>query len=108
MQNVLVILGAHIRHFRTAAKLSQGELARRTCLGKGYLSDVERGKVNVSTVNLNKIAETLRVPLYVLLEEDTMTEKDVLLKLMRKMPDDALEAVYRICLMIPVKAKPQH
>lgn len=107
MQNLLETLGARIRHFRTVAKLSQEQLARRACLAKGYLSDVERGKVNISTVNLDKIAVTLHVPLHVLLENDViMTEKETLLNIMRKLPDDTLAALYRICLMMPVKAKP--
>ena len=52
-------LGARIRYFRMVARMSQGELANASQLTNGYLSDVERGKVNISITNLNQIAEAL-------------------------------------------------
>lgn len=103
MKDVLKTLGMHIRHFRTAAELSQCELARRAQLTKSYLSDVERGKANISAANLDKIAVMLQVPLHALLEGETVPEKQAMLALMGKMPDDALAALYRLSLMIPAK-----
>lgn len=97
-------LGARIRYFRMVARMSQGELANASQLTNGYLSDVERGKVNISITNLNQIAEALGVPLSVLLDCDTDIDKEQTLmsihKKLKKMPDDGLVALQRIVLML--------
>lgn len=97
-------LGARIRYFRMVARMSQGELANASQLTNGYLSDVERGKVNISITNLNQIAEALGVPLSVLLDCDTDVNKEQTLmsihKKLEKMPDDGLLALQRIVLML--------
>lgn len=97
-------LGARIRYFRMVARMSQGELANASQLTNGYLSDVERGKVNISITNLNQIAEALGVPLSVLLDCDTDIDKEQTLmsihKKLKKMPDDGLLALQRIVLML--------
>lgn len=97
-------LGARIRYFRMVSRMSQGELANASQLTNGYLSDVERGKVNISITNLNQIAEALGVPLSVLLDCDTDINKEQTLmsihKKLKKMPDDGLLALQRIVLML--------
>lgn len=97
-------LGARIRYFRMVARMSQGELANASQLTNGYLSDVERGKVNISITNLNQIAEALGVPLSVLLDCDTDVDKEQTLmsihKKLKKMPDDGLLALQRIVFML--------
>lgn len=97
-------LGARIRYFRMVARMSQGELANASQLTNGYLSDVERGKVNISITNLNQIADALGVPLSVLLDCDTDTDREITLlaiqEKMQKMPDDALVALHRIMVML--------
>lgn len=97
-------LGARIRYFRMVARMSQGELANASQLTNGYLSDVERGKVNISITNLNQIAEALGVPLAVLLDCDTDTDREITLaaihEKLQKMPSDALLALQRIMVML--------
>lgn len=104
MEALLEKLGARIRYFRMIARLSQGELARRAQLTNGYLSDVERGKVNISITNLNQVAMALGVPLAVLLDCDSEgdTEKTLaaLNENLPKMPQDALQALFRLVLML--------
>lgn len=107
MKDLSEKLGKRIRHFRMSSRMSQGELAIASKLTNGYLSDVERGKVNISISNLDLIAESLNVPLSVLLDCDTSCNKEEMLlaiqQKMRDIPDDALEALYRIVLMMGQK-----
>ena len=97
-------LGTRIRYFRMASRMSQGELASASQLTNGYLSDVERGKVNISITNLNQIAEALGVPLSVLLDCDTEFSKKYTIESinekLKKMPDDALLSLHSIILML--------
>lgn len=97
-------LGARIRYFRTVTRMSQSDLANASQLTNGYLSDVERGKVNISITNLNQIAEALNVPLTVLLDCDTEENKEKILEdlqeKLRKMPDDALLSLQRVIMMM--------
>jgi HTH-type transcriptional regulator/antitoxin HipB len=50
-------LGAAIRHYRTAAGLTQAELAELTGLQRTYLTELERGK---ETEQLKRIFRILR------------------------------------------------
>jgi transcriptional regulator with XRE-family HTH domain len=53
--------GARIRELRHALGLSQEELAFRAGLHWTYVSSTERGKRNVSLVNIEKLALALNV-----------------------------------------------
>ena len=55
-------LGDRIRELRTARGLSQEELADRARIGRSYMSGIERGVRNCSTLHLLKLAKALRVP----------------------------------------------
>ena len=48
--------GQRLRQLRTQRRLTQVQLAERLGLDRSYLADVERGKRNVSLVNLRVIA----------------------------------------------------
>lgn len=50
-------LGDAIRHYRTAAGLTQAQLAERAGLQRSYLSELENGK---ETEQLKRILRTLR------------------------------------------------
>lgn len=108
MKDLSEKLGTRIRYFRMTSRMSQGELATASKLTNGYLSDVERGKVNISISNLDQIAESLNIPLAVLLDCDTDNNKEQTLlsmqQKMRDMPDDALSALHRIVLMMAQKS----
>lgn len=61
MLKILVSFGKKVRALRAARDLSQEELAEHANLDRTYISGIERGKRNVSIVNLYKIANALRV-----------------------------------------------
>lgn len=54
--------GSRVRERRTAAGLSQMELANRVALHPTYISGIERGERNVSLVNIRALAVALEVP----------------------------------------------
>lgn len=63
--------GARMRHFRTAIrpKVSQEALADIAGLDRSYTGKIERGKKNVSLVNINRIADALQVDVAELFRE---------------------------------------
>ena len=63
-------LGARIRELRRDRGLTQESLQRRTGLPQSYISDLERGKRNVSLRNLYRLARALEVPLPKLFPEE--------------------------------------
>lgn len=52
-------LGQNIRRIRKLANFSQESVALNAGLDRSYYGRIERGEVNVSVINLVKIAETL-------------------------------------------------
>lgn len=56
-------LGARIREFRQARKLTLRELATRAATSAGFLSQLERGQVNASVGTLRRLCEELGVTL---------------------------------------------
>jgi len=50
-----------IKKTRSELRISQKELARRAGLHRTYVSDVERGKRNISLASIQKLAEALDV-----------------------------------------------
>lgn len=96
MKNLAENIGRRMRRFRLAANLSQGELARISNLTKSYLSEVERGKVNISIANLDKIAEALGVPLSILLDCGDLPDRSEVLRELAELPDDVLAALYHL------------
>jgi transcriptional regulator with XRE-family HTH domain len=54
--NLLVSFGERVRELRTALGLSQEELGFRSDLDRTHISDIERGKRNVSLVNISAVA----------------------------------------------------
>ena len=55
-------LGARIRHLREQQDVSQEALADIARVGRSYMSGIERGVRNCSTLHLVKLARALRVP----------------------------------------------
>ena len=53
--------GARLRQLRKARKISQEAVALACGLDRSYLGRIERGEVNVSLVNIHRIAEALGV-----------------------------------------------
>jgi transcriptional regulator with XRE-family HTH domain len=63
MHTLLVGLGDNIRRLRKSRKYSQERLAELAGLHWSYIGRIERGKQNVSVLNLAKLARGLDVPL---------------------------------------------
>ncbi|MEN3319424.1 MAG: hypothetical protein V7643_2825 [Mycobacterium sp.] len=57
------VMGARIREFRQARKLTLRELAGRAATSPGFLSQLERGQVNASVGTLRRLCEGLGVTL---------------------------------------------
>lgn len=69
MHSIASELGQIIRNYRLAAELSQEELAERSGLHWTYISQIERGRRNVSVDALRRIGIALGVPSWRLLQE---------------------------------------
>jgi transcriptional regulator with XRE-family HTH domain len=57
-------IGPHIREARRAAKMTLAQVAERSGLSIGYLSEVERSQLTPSLSALKKIADVLSIPAY--------------------------------------------
>jgi transcriptional regulator with XRE-family HTH domain len=64
-------IGDRIREIREARKMTQDQLAEKSAISKGFLSDVENNKRNVSSENLLRIANVLGASLDYLLRGAT-------------------------------------
>jgi transcriptional regulator with XRE-family HTH domain len=61
--DLLVSLGLRISRLRKRHGWTQAELAEKVGIDRSFLADVERGKRNISILNLALIAEGLGVSL---------------------------------------------
>lgn len=61
MANVMVRFGVRLREVRTKVGVSQEKLADMAKLHRTYVSAVERGRCNISLVNIEKLAAALEV-----------------------------------------------
>ena len=61
--DITIKFGIRVRQLRKLSNLSIEELAFRSDINKNYLSDVERGKRNISLRGIEKIAKGLNVPI---------------------------------------------
>ena len=57
---IIRTLAANVRQARTAIRLSQEELALEAEVDRTYVSQVERGKRNITIVVLARLARALR------------------------------------------------
>ncbi|MFQ6861552.1 MAG: helix-turn-helix domain-containing protein [Beduini sp.] len=64
METIEILFGRRLRELRNMRNWSQEELAFRCSVSKNYISDVERGKRNVSLKAIEKIARGLEVEIY--------------------------------------------
>ena len=76
MENINIRFGRRIKELRLMQNVSQEELGFRCQLSKNYVSDVERGRRNVSLKVVEKFASGLNVLVYYLFvwheEEDAV------------------------------------
>lgn len=66
--DILEVLSSNLRRYRKAAGLSQEALANKTNLHRTYIGGIEQRRINVSSINLQKIAEALNIEAWQLLK----------------------------------------
>lgn len=72
---LLLTFGKNLKAIRSSKNLSQEKLALLADLDRTYISSVERGKRNVSLINICKIAKALQVnvkELMICVEHDSL------------------------------------
>lgn len=55
------LVGRNVRRFRTAAGMTQEQLAEKSGFGQQYISDLERGHENPTVVTLFELSQALGV-----------------------------------------------
>jgi two-component system response regulator len=86
------LFGEAIKRTRTELRMSQEDLAERAGLHRTYVSEVERGKRNVSIENIQKLAEALDLSiskLFAIADNGQERGKLVEILLIEDNPDDA-------------------
>lgn len=63
LANVMTRFGERLRAIRLEKGLSQEKVADLAGLHRNYVSSVERGERNISIVNIDKLAQALKVPM---------------------------------------------
>lgn len=63
MSDVLERFGKKLREVREGVGISQEKLAEMAGLHRTYVSSVERGKRNISLLNIERLASALEVPM---------------------------------------------
>lgn len=58
-EELLIAFGRHVRTLRQQLEISQEELAANCGLDRTYISGIERGKRNVSLINIFRLAKAL-------------------------------------------------
>ena len=61
MNDVKIVLGLRIKQIRNEIGISQEELANRAGLDRTYITSVEKGRRNISIVNIEKICNALNI-----------------------------------------------
>jgi len=59
--SILKDFGVHLKNIRVQKNITQEQLALLCDLDRTYISGIERGKRNLSLINLYKIAESLDI-----------------------------------------------
>lgn len=72
------IVGSNIRAYRKEKGLTQEAVAFKAKLHENYISLVERGEATISIDNLEKIAKILRIPVFALLIQDSLSHDIVI------------------------------
>lgn len=70
-------IGTRIKTLRDLKAMSQKDLAYAADLDRSYIASVENGQRNISIVNIEKIANALKVSLKEFFEGDGFDERQV-------------------------------
>ncbi len=61
MKDIRILYGERLKDFRKKKGLSQEELGFKSSLHRTYISEVERGRRNISILNIARIAKALEI-----------------------------------------------
>ena len=61
MKDEAVRLGQNLKKIRTDKGMSQGDIARALNVSRGYVSNIENGKLNPTLSTITRLAEALNV-----------------------------------------------
>ena len=61
MANISSKLGQNMKRIRTKKNMSQGDIARALDVDRGYISNIESGKKNLTLATIQKLADALGV-----------------------------------------------
>lgn len=61
MENVLIKFGKKLAQIRKSKGWTQEKLALESEIARSYLGEVERGRRNISLINICRLAKTLEV-----------------------------------------------
>lgn len=97
-----VEIGDRIKRFRVSQELTVHELANRSGISPGYLSEIERGLSAVSVDKLRQIANGLRVGVEVLLDEQLPSDKEGVVQMPVALSEaaDQLNLSHRVTLTL--------
>lgn len=62
--DIRILVGKRVKELRNKLGISQEELAARAELDRTYITSVECGKRNISIVNIERLANALKVSLH--------------------------------------------
>jgi transcriptional regulator with XRE-family HTH domain len=83
-QKLRTIIADNIRNFRNKKHWSQEDLADEAGLHRNYVGNIERSEYSISTDQLSKIADALKVKPHLLLIENAYHFPDDVLNLLNK------------------------
>ena len=66
--DIRIRFGKAVRYRRNELEISQEELAERANLHRTYISDLERGRRNISLENIEKLAKALNLSISELIQ----------------------------------------
>ena len=72
---ILNVFGENVRHYRRKLDISQEELADRANLHRTYIGMIERAEKNITLINMEKIANALKVKIEDLLKPSNHGKK---------------------------------
>ena len=73
--DIRITVGDRVRELRQAKGISQEDLAEKAGLDRTYISSIERGKRNISLLNIERLAKALSVKPHQLLQNETLSKK---------------------------------